>query len=42
MPSLQDMLSSANEEVPKVTAENARELISGRDACCWMSGTLRN
>ena len=32
MPSLQDMLSSANEEVPKVTAENARELISGRDA----------
>jgi len=32
MPSLQEMLSSANEEVPKVTAEEAHELISGRDA----------
>ncbi|WP_155262836.1 rhodanese-like domain-containing protein [Sphingomonas segetis] len=32
MPSLQEMLSSANDEVPKVTAEEAHELISGRDA----------
>ena len=32
MPSLQEMLSSANEEVRKVTAEEAHELISGRDA----------
>ena len=32
MPSLQEMLSSANEEVSKVTAEEAHELISGRDA----------
>ena len=32
MPSLQEMLSSANEEVPRVTAEEAHELISGRDA----------
>lgn len=32
MPTLQEMLSSANDEVPKVTAEEAHELISGRDA----------
>jgi rhodanese-related sulfurtransferase len=32
MPTLQEMLSSANEEVPKVTAEEAHELMSGRDA----------
>ena len=32
MTSLQEMLSSANDEVPKVTAEEAHELISGRDA----------
>ena len=32
MPSLKEMLSSANDEVPKVTAEEAHELISGRDA----------
>lgn len=32
MPSLEEMLSSANDEVPKVTAEEAHELISGRDA----------
>jgi rhodanese-related sulfurtransferase len=30
--SLQEMLSSANDEIPKVTAEKARELISGHDA----------
>jgi rhodanese-related sulfurtransferase len=32
MPSLEEMLSDANDEVPKVTAEEAHELISGRDA----------
>jgi len=32
MVTLQQMLSSANDEVPKVTAEEAHELISGRDA----------
>lgn len=32
MPNVQEMLSSANEEVPKISAEDARELISGRDA----------
>lgn len=32
MASLQEMLSNANDEVPKVTAEEAHELISGRDA----------
>ena len=32
MPTLQEMLSTANDEVPKVTAEEAHELISGRDA----------
>ena len=32
MPSLEEMLTSANEEIRKVTAEEAHELISGRDA----------
>jgi rhodanese-related sulfurtransferase len=32
MPTLQEMLSSADDEVPKITAEDAHELISGRDA----------
>lgn len=32
MPSLKDMLSNANEELPLITAEEAHELISGRDA----------
>ena len=32
MPTLQELLSSAKNEVPTVTAEEAHELISGRDA----------
>jgi rhodanese-related sulfurtransferase len=32
MTSLKEMLSSANSDVPKITAEEARELIGGRDA----------
>jgi rhodanese-related sulfurtransferase len=32
MPTLQEMLSSANDEVPRVIPEEAHELISGRDA----------
>jgi rhodanese-related sulfurtransferase len=32
MPSLKEMLASANDELPMVTAEEAHELISGRDA----------
>ena len=32
MPSLNELLSSANDEVSKVTAAEAQELISGRDA----------
>jgi rhodanese-related sulfurtransferase len=32
MTSLKEMLSQANDEVPRITAEEARELISGRDA----------
>jgi rhodanese-related sulfurtransferase len=32
MPSLKEMLSSANDELPNVTAEEAHELVSGRDA----------
>jgi rhodanese-related sulfurtransferase len=32
MVTLQEMLSSAKDEVPQVTAEEAHELISGRDA----------
>jgi rhodanese-related sulfurtransferase len=32
MTSIKEMLRSASEEVPKVTAEEAHELISGRDA----------
>lgn len=32
MTSIKEMLRSANEDVPRVTAEEAHELISGRDA----------
>jgi rhodanese-related sulfurtransferase len=32
MSTVQEMLSRANEEVPKISAEEAHELISGRDA----------
>jgi rhodanese-related sulfurtransferase len=32
MTSIKEMLRSASEDVPKVTAEEAHELISGRDA----------
>ena len=32
MPTMKELLSDANEAVPRVTAEEAHELISGRDA----------
>ena len=36
MPSLKEMLSSANDELPTVTAEEAHELIGGPTPSCWM------
>ena len=32
MPTMKELLSDANEAVPRVTAEEAQELVSGRDA----------